>query len=188
MKLEEYLHRVETCPDEEVEFNSRKMSLLQAEYGIYDNLPILLGVDYRKITNDLIGSRQSHEQFSGEYELKQTITSEGTETSSIFHYVPGTVLIKVNDRKISEKTAIETFNVGIMLHPYQDKEIENTHWMRAIAKVLVDFGKYAVKNNLPLCLPNSVGSRYIQTDYSSRIVYHNSERILDGLFKQMMGS
>jgi len=184
MELEKYLQEIETCPDEETSVNGKITSLLTAEFGIYDNFPILIGANYRKIIFDLMATKHSHEQFSGEYELQPSFTSGSREINNIFHYVPGTVLMQVQDRKKSERDNIESdkFSVGIVLHPYQEKRA-NEHWTRTIAKVITDLGKYAIKNNLPLCLPEAIGTRYLDSDHASKIIYFNSDRVLDKFFK-----
>lgn len=48
MKLEEYLEKIRTCPDEDLSDKSRYRSRLEVECGVYDNWPILLGENQDK--------------------------------------------------------------------------------------------------------------------------------------------
>lgn len=69
------------------------------------------------------------------------------------------------------------YNLGMMLHPYLDREIEglpeikglphNHH--RALALVIGKIGEYAITKRIPLCFPESRGWSHIE-DYS-RVVF-----------------
>lgn len=61
------------------------------------------------------------------------------------------------------------YKMMILLHPYQEKKIEGVSDSRALARVINDIGKFAIKNKIPTCMPNSVGWKNIK-DYS-KIVY-----------------
>jgi len=58
MKLAEYLRAIRECPDEKVEYTAHdgeknRVHRLIADYGVYDNYPILLGIDFEKLLNDV---------------------------------------------------------------------------------------------------------------------------------------
>lgn len=72
MKLEEYLEKIRTCPDEYISDNKKGMhySRLGIEYGIHDNWPILLRGNYDTILRHLQESSTSNAFFQGEYNFK----------------------------------------------------------------------------------------------------------------------
>ena len=55
MELDEYLKKIEECPDEYIEVDGEKRHRLYQDYNIYDNFQMLLKGNYDKIIGDLKG-------------------------------------------------------------------------------------------------------------------------------------
>jgi len=186
MNLEQYLVGIESCSDGKVELPkiNRTVSLLTAEFGVYDNFPIFLKSSLEKSIEFFM----QHQN----YELNGLPNND----SFSFIYTPGTVIGRVkqiiwenpphyytnNEIKHFEKQ--KKFNIQVMLWPYQAGEIvtlgkrmENTTWERALALVISDIGRWALAKNISLCLPQSCGWKYLTKDGPrtlgelSRIVY-----------------
>lgn len=180
MKLETYLESVKNCPDDFIEHNGRLIHKLTAEYGVYDNWPIFLYGNFESFVNYLtLGHYTKH---------KDLFSSDSHRKKYSFFYNPGTVQLLVMDYiPLGEATGSgdsdmagevkehfenqkENFNIGIMIHPYQENEIERVNEIRALAIVIDEIGRYSQKNNMKLCFPHSMGWNH-QSDYS-RIVYY----------------
>src|SRR3989344_743189 len=176
MKLEEYLEALRNCPDEIVKFrdnptSERNLQLLTTELGVYDNYPIFLNTDFNKVVEHL---KKSNYRF----------VKKNTHDNYKFFYKPGTVELQVlnffpsglatynfdEEMKKNNERQNKDFNMGIVLHPYQEKKIKDVSQERAIALVIDDIGRYAQKKGIALCFPNSIGWNYPK-DYS-KIVYY----------------
>lgn len=198
MDLEEYLEGIKNCSDETVEYNGRELSRLTLEWGVYDNFPILLRTNFERV-------KEFFDQNLSYKERGKHFDEPRPNSYYPFIYLPGTVYGRVTDRDIKLKEPPEymsrgkkehfvrqrEFNVGIMLHPYQaegkealikGKRMENTTWERALTLVTSDIGRWALAENIPLCLPNSCGWKY-HTDEPkrtrkqlSRIVYFEPDK------------
>ena len=173
MRLDEYLEALQNCPDEQ----------LKDELGIYDNWPIFLNADFDSVVE--------HLKQSGDYGITDTIEkSDGVK--HLFQYTPGTVELQVfnwippflttdsgcnnteRDRIESERQ-LRDYNMTIILHPYQDRKIEGVHWLRALAKVADDIGQFAIRENIPTCMPRTTGWKYLDDKDYPKIVYHQPE-------------
>jgi hypothetical protein len=158
MKLEEYLKAIKECPDEQ----------LTDEFGIYDNFNIFSKVDFFGFIKCLTDSNK--------YIL--------VDKSQIFYgavfklnYVPGTVEMYVYQRKTDiSKTRHRSLSgiyiVDMTIHPYQKKKIENVPWKRSIANVVVDIGQFLIDENIPTCMLNTTGWKYLDRHDDSLIVIH----------------
>jgi len=151
MKLQDYLKAIGECPDEEVEINivnqgTRKCNQLTAEFGVYDNWPILLKAGLEKVVQDLESAEKY--KFKGPY-------NKGYE----FYYIPGTVNLQV--LQITEDH-LTKYKTSILLHHYQDKKIPGISWEKAIALVIEDLGQLIIQENIPTCMPRSVGWKYCE--------------------------
>jgi hypothetical protein len=172
MKLEEYLDAVRNCPDELVtSTDGSQISLLSAEFGIYDNFPILLKVDAETMFSHLN---------SGNFNIFRRLVISNSNYWTA-NYIPGTVILQAWDCFISgwatweqlskpdHDRQMSEFDFSIMLHSNQEKKIPEVSEKRALAMVVYEIGDLALKNNIPLCLPKSRGWMH-KNDYS-RIVY-----------------
>jgi hypothetical protein len=165
MRLEEYLEALGNCPDEQ----------LQDELGIGDNWPIFLDAEFDTVVEHL---RQS-----GSYRHRNTCEEGNGEVNHLFDYVPGTINLQVFNWTYShlgsekdQQRQEEDYKMTIMLHPYQeDNEIEGVHWRRALAMVVEDIGKFIIKEDIPVCMPKTIGNRYLSDEDYSRIVYHEPD-------------
>jgi len=143
MRLDEYLKQLETCEDPE---------RLQKELGINDNRSVLLNVNFDEFVADLLNQR---------FRMHQSGGNEG-RINHIIDFIPGTVRMQVCNRvspydterfgmgENSERQLAE-YNVSVCLHLYQEQEIPDTDWRIAIAQVVIDFGKYAMRKGVPIC-------------------------------------
>lgn len=95
MKLDEYLEAIRNCPDELVIFDDsgsrRELHRLTTEFGVYDNWPIQLRVDFDKVIKDL--------SVSGKYLLFDQTDMNSKhkyfKRRARFNYIPGTVELQV---------------------------------------------------------------------------------------------
>jgi hypothetical protein len=156
------------CPDERI----------TAEMGLYDNDPTFLKCDFQKAL------KHFHE--SPKYRFKELVEFGGAYHR--FNFVPGTVELQVfervgygvtNPREEQLEESMyhhnrqkESYNMTVMLHPYQEEEMKDVHWLRALAIAKEDIAKWAVAEKIPMCFPDSVGWDYLEPikDFS-RIVY-----------------
>ena len=105
MELEEYLKGVRECPDADATLSrGRVVTLLTAEYGIYDNWPIVLNADHAKVIEDIRSGNGFVRMYKFLREWKEPM-SKGTaeyhrrpvgssEIYTDFHDSEGTVLIQ----------------------------------------------------------------------------------------------
>jgi hypothetical protein len=207
MKLDEYLKCLEECPDElfidrkEVLEGKKKLFIgeyaFEKEFGIGDNWPVLLSIDYNELIKDLQESLTSDKFFSGQYKLWKTNSWKDNDPkwpglsmpegiiNNIFEYVRGAVKIQARNEVcedhciyddpdyIHQQRQLKEFNVSILVHPY-GKEIEGMSKQKALALVIADIGKYAQKKGISLCFPYSVGTNY--KDDFSKIVYFDPKK------------
>jgi hypothetical protein len=175
MDLREYLEKIRNCPDELRTHEGREIPLITYEFGIYDNFPILLQADFDKVLEYLTA-----EKFAKVWECDRDLPKRRIG----LHYIPGTVELQVAESIYGAVTypnkelpgsadhnyrQEREFNMSIMLHPYQKRKIENLPSTHALARVIGEIGDYAIRNNLPLCIPRSNGWGH-ESDLS-RIVY-----------------
>ncbi|HLC65477.1 MAG TPA: hypothetical protein VJI46_05145 [Candidatus Nanoarchaeia archaeon] len=179
MELDEYLTRINNCPDKDVRFGGRKLPLITVEFGVTANWAILLNADYDAVAK-LLQER--------DFILIQSIDGSMNDGKrfSIFDYEPGTVKLELNDHvrpgyvthEVQDiehhERQIRDFNVSMMLWPYLEKQIPNTTWERALVRVITGIAELAKQNHFSLCFPNSVGCKDSR-DYS-RIVYYTPTR------------
>lgn len=172
MKLEEYLLELKNCPDEK----------LTDELGVNDNWPILLNSSFEWILG--------HFQKTKHYKFVREI-SFGDLNAYRFYYVPGTIILQLikgtleysftENADVGEKhhnRQLMNYNLQINLHPYQGGNAEGGRKMkgvsskRALAMVIEDIGKFAIKEKIPLCMPDSISSKSRKEKDYSGIVYY----------------
>lgn len=180
MELDDYLAELEACPDGIDPDSNGKYTFLIWRSGIYDNWPILLNADFEQVVNDFKESREKHDLLGGVY-LQ-------VGDSSSFNYEPGTILVRVMRNRPGstythqpehEDRQRRDYNMGIYLHPYQDRVVGGVDQFRVMAHVIADIAKYAKKKKIPLCFPNTfprkqlvkLSDRPLEWDHS-RIVYY----------------
>lgn len=155
--LKEYLNEITICED---------LDKLRNELDIYDNYPILFYGDQKELYSKLTQAfRESNENsIIGCWDFVKRC-GLGTE---IFNYRPGTVVVQVNDHShgmwMSEKNKIKGLNhsMYIMFHPSQEKEMNNVHWLIAIALSIKGVGDYIIQEKLTARFPNAEeGINYI---------------------------
>jgi hypothetical protein len=157
MKLEEYLEKLKNCPDSE----------LASECGVHDNWPILLQADLDKVIKKLIDSHKY---------VESDIVSE----RAFLNYVPGVVelqfiLGEYSFLNLALKYEIDKqgpkYDSTITLHPFQKKKIKGVSDYRAVAIVIDDLAKFAMKEKIPICFPRSLG--WDHKNEFSRLVSYN---------------
>lgn len=182
--LEKYLHELARCQEllKGVALHARPAAALEltAQYGIYDNFPVLLRADHETVSRDLAGCM--------DFAFARDLGAGTTEYS----FNPGTVvcilhagaesvpgLATGNVRGESSRNLQElqhfrfqggTFSTAMMLHPYQERKIPGTDWRMAIAQAVQAIGEYALRTRTPLCFPESRGWDHL--DDFSRTVYY----------------
>ncbi|MDP3026211.1 MAG: hypothetical protein Q8N63_00770 [Nanoarchaeota archaeon] len=100
----------------------------------------------------------------------------GTVRLQVFNWLSGCALTGMGlNRNDEERRHFERqnkdYNLTIMLHPYQEKKIEGVDWRRGIAIVIDNICRFAMNKGIPLCLPDSVGTDFLEPYDYSRIVY-----------------
>ena len=71
MELEEYLKKLERCPDEDLSNRQFWKSRLEVECGVYDNWPLLLHGDYDQVLGHLCQeASKRNDAFQGRYRFK----------------------------------------------------------------------------------------------------------------------
>ena len=168
MRLENYLKKLRQTPD----------ILLESELGISDNWEIYLHADFDFILNRFMNN--SLYSFSGRI-----------DESYKFNYIPGIVNLKVsnffshdinymlNGSEIQKQPYIKEmskYNMMVCLFPHQEKQILDISSKRALANVAEEILTFTLHENIPVCLPYSVGTKYLDEDFLisdySRIVYY----------------
>jgi len=184
MKLRDYLKGIENCPDEE----------LTNKFGVYDNWPTFLNADFDSVINYLKNSKEYNytggfTEESGDelirckgvniYKKGNLIFIDKKIQKHFFNYASGTVNLQVlnriplnscngSDEDIWNQKS--DYKMMIRLHPYKKNKIKGISTLRALAIVIGGFGKFILNENIPACMPNTLGWDNLQ-DYS-RIVYY----------------
>jgi len=168
MQLENYLKKLRQTPD----------TLLESELGISDNWEIYLNADFNFVLNRFMNNALY--SFSGRI-----------DESYRFNYLPGIVNLKVsnffnhdmnymlNGPEIQKQPYLKEmnkYNMTIGLFPHQEKRIPNISSGRALANVAEEILTFTLHEKIPVCLPYSVGTKYLDKDLLisdySRIVYY----------------
>lgn len=176
MRLEQYLEALVRCPDELVRIKGRNTWRLTAKYGIYDNWAIFLRMDFCTFVEYLKSanySQQVCDWSSKRGKIFQFLYNPGTVILRVMDYVSPGLLTDPDESKEAKehyKRQQKEFNMGVILYPYQTKRIKDLNGVRALTLVIIDIGKYALRNNIPLCFPDSIGLDNLD-DYS-QIIYH----------------
>jgi|SRR3989338_1187921 len=172
MRLDQYLKALEDCPDEFLkEGRERPLWRLTAELGVYDNWPILLGIDFKGFLQHLNDSDFTLvEEIKGKKNTCDACYNPGTVGLRVRNYFEGMVTSKLVSQEHHKRQMSGRFSISVMLHPYQAKKMVGVNEIRVLALVIVDIGRYALEHNIPLCFPNSRGWDNLE-DYS-RIVYY----------------
>ena len=145
MDLMNYIKNIITCSDEIVEFEKANFcTKLTAEYGIYDNYPILLSGNVDEILEYMINSKK--------YE-KNTLNS--------LIYIPQRV--HLDFRELNSNSLMPEFkdyNFSFTLHHYYVQGDIKMR-IRAIADCVKDIGGMMIERKISGCFPNSVGWSYL---------------------------
>lgn len=167
MELREYLDKIAECPDEFVDHkdessgDATKIHKLTADLGVYDNWPILLNSKFSTVVN----------HFMNPTHTLDAETKKDGKINYVFNYNPGSTVSRVanfvepgffewcglREEVLQNRWRESDFNTTIMLHPYQGKMLLEKGWEKKMASVISDFGKFALKEKIPLVFPRSVG-------------------------------
>ncbi len=153
MNLDEYLQGLENSTSEED---------LLSKLVFNDNWDILFRTNFYRVLLDL--------RNSGNYELIDKMledTQDGRYRNYIFNYVPGTVLLQVQNKvfapsprlSIEDQEKQKRYDITVSLHPLQaatglfetGKKFEGKTDNEVMAMVIRDLGKYAKVKKVPLC-------------------------------------
>jgi hypothetical protein len=145
LKLEKYLRELDSCPDNK----------LSSRYGVYDNFPIVLGLDYAssKIKlEELTRLKKNYEKTEG------IIVTE-------FNYSDGVHVLRLLDRKYHTyhpkefQNKIDKNNYGtyFFIHPYQNSSVFNKH--REMADMIKYLSQeFLMKQKISAFFPASNGT------------------------------
>ena len=178
MELEQFLQGIKNCPEQRVAHPGRTdLHRLTSEWGIYDNYPVLVQTDFGTVE----GFFDNHLHYAL---CEKARWDSSTETE--FIYKPGTVIGKISEidvQKLETPGHISSqakehfekqkkFNIEINLWPYQGgtgypgKKMEDVSWERAIALAVLDIGDWALREKIPLCIPD-VGWKYLEIRHNN---------------------
>jgi len=174
MELKDYIGQIKVCED----------IALKEEYGLLSTFPVLLNTDFDKLVDEFIKSEKWHfgkkeksmafMHFNGD-KCYSTITV-GTPIGRFLPVLTGMDVISPHEidtesvRKYREEQ-LKNFNIYLIL----ESAIRPNS--RELVSLLEWIGDYIMKNNIPACLPHSVGPNYDLRDDKNleRIVYYNPE-------------
>lgn len=167
MNLDDYLSGLKNSADKE----------LNLEFGVSPVWVMFVDSDLSEIRKNLSNS-------------KNLVLTEENSNDLYFDYVPGSVDIKVTEGLCAYGLAhfdtrqndlqsehyrqyLKNYNMSIIFYPYQKKVICKGSQMRATANAILDLCNLSKEGNIPICLPNSIGSRYFKpkTDLSRMVFY-----------------
>jgi len=150
MKLEEYLEKIEECPDKYLEINGNKSHRLTADFGVYDNFPILLRGDFNKILGYLekngFNIIDTYKQ-SSNYIGHRLTNNNGISRLQLRNY-------PCFDSFWPEFLMKEGFNMFAYIHgPSVDKWKEVKNPFPEMAKTIKTIGDYSMENKIKLAFP-----------------------------------
>ncbi len=183
MNLDEYLEAIEKCPDEFITIkdkleNESKLHRLTFDLGIYDNFTILMKTDYYKIIRYFEGSNYTLEGIKQNGNYHMFAYNPGTVELRIFNsFCDGYATIPLRDDELVDtekqrhfQKQKKDFNISILLNPYQNQEIKNVSWQKAITFVIKDIAEYAKREKSSLCFPKSIV--WNDENNCSKIIYY----------------
>ncbi|MCX6750166.1 MAG: hypothetical protein NTZ83_01795 [Candidatus Pacearchaeota archaeon] len=149
MKLDEYLKKLEECPDEFVEVDGEKHHRLYEDYYVYDNFPILLKGDFDNLREHLkdSGFKITGTYGSGDYAGHMLTSKNKASRVQLRNY-------SCFDSFWPEFLMKEGFNMFAYVHTPDMKNRDK--WNIAfpeMAKTINLIGDYSKQNNLKLCFP-----------------------------------
>ena len=153
MKLEAYLKELRTCPNEK----------LEDEFGIHDNLPIFLRIEFEKLVQYFVqADKYKHickSKKEGGIEHRFSYLG-GIVDVFVVNWI-GDAFVTGGDEDIQKQ--LRDYNTTVVLC--------NTGTIRDLANVVNQLGQFAIDEPVPLCLPHSLGKKGIRTKDYSKIVY-----------------
>jgi len=168
MNLEDYLKGIRKIPDDE----------LLAEFGIEDNISILINVDFDYVVGFLNENPQYREVGPSELEGKRVMrytheTDQGVATK-VMDYLTDFCLTGFGfgkGRKDEEyRRQKRDYRITVQFHPGSgDKSMGDQS--RRIANAMVPIIQFILENNIPACI-TYFGHKYLEPFDFDRIVYH----------------
>lgn len=184
-ELRAYLNALRNCPDGKVEFLTPWRSKLlidkiTAELGVYDNYPILLKAERKRLREDLIGKG---------YLIPETVSEDPRQHNDRTLFSPTRkVILKLHqpllealctgyengaNRSEEEEShfqrQISQYKMGITLYNAHYEVARQLVPVKDIADTIIDLGDYILKNSISSCFPESGG--WVHRHDFSRIVY-----------------
>jgi hypothetical protein len=168
MDLEEYLEGLEQCGDDEVEYLDRgrigKASRLSVQFGVYDNMCILVRSDYDSLVERIAG----HQHFRQD---KAARIKDGVKIT-LFKYVDGPIFIQALDYTANgriwegmcsgnpDEVARQQvdYNVVLILHPRGKNVKEREEETQKLADAVREICTLVIKSRIPACIPKSDGN------------------------------
>lgn len=170
MSLEDYLQALKTCPDSELIYN----------LGVYDNWFILLKANFEELTKHLEESNQYLLTGKRGVEIYFFINTASTTQIEVYNFLKyrcgRDYGYDWNEEDIKKQSS--EYNMSMELHTLSiHLSLNCTHWIREIANVIDDIGKYITTEKIPACFPNSIGWKYRKEktrkkDCIRRLVYN----------------
>src|SRR3989344_6447243 len=165
MKLEKYLQAIEECPDKAIVIeNGQVVHRLTAEFGIEHDWPIFLNSDLKKIIKFLEKLEYEIKKYNGKkigVDDGMLLSSESKDleiviSKKIEPYATASAKMYKGDasnlERIFYQKQMRDYNLRIQL--YQNGI---PFYERKIAEAVIEIGRHASSDNIPLCFPKSVG-------------------------------
>jgi hypothetical protein len=104
-----------------------------------------------------------------DYFHRELIYSHGAIEMQVDSEVLGVTYEHIS--KEHHEKQLRDHNASLMIHPYQEKEIPGLSHDDAMVEVIMRLGRWAMKNKVPLCFPDSIPCG--RSEDLDRIVYYN---------------
>lgn len=180
MQYQQYIEEIRDCPNPidfvewDSEFGPQRHTVLAADFGIYDNFPILMRATFDDFLSALPDMDFTAYHTSGEH--------------AFANYNPGCVKLQFQSKHLlwcmtqpeqNEEHHVrqrELCTLALMLHPYQSDnakgeigKIGDQHHHESMVQALESICDYAVEHDIPFCISQSMGFRDMEN--YERIVY-----------------
>lgn len=196
MRIERYVKGLRECPDKYVEVDGEPLPLLTAEFGIYDNFPVIL-----QIENYNLWIKNLKENFNhlGQIESHNAERFTYYENPAVFYTLPGAETAIALGLGTSESDGdkeieggIKKYNASLIINtpyrwdPQNSEDLRRKKFLeshRSIANLVIDLSHFLRDNKIPFTFLRSMGWSHAE-DYSRIVVYNPKTKRTEHLSPQ----
>ena len=171
MNLEKYLEEIKTCPENK----------LSSKFGVYDNYPIVLGLDYEDAKTKLsLVPRLT-------YVKEPNTLNKPSGEVTIFNYDDGIHILCLKnskyvmhflDKTTQDRIEGKNFNSFFFIHPYQNTDNISFDKHKEMAEMISYLSEeFLMKQKISSFFPASGGN----SDDSKKIVFYEPTRTIGAL-------